>query len=38
MYFAYGKKIYQQITGGAMGSSFTLNSSQYFYVGLANRN
>ena len=28
--FAYGKKIYQQTTGGAMGSSFTLTLANIF--------
>jgi hypothetical protein len=28
--FVYGKKIYQQILGGAMGSSFTLTLANIF--------
>ena len=28
--FAYGKKIYRQTTGGAMGSSFTLTLANIF--------
>ena len=28
--FAYGKKIYKQTTGGAMGSSFTLTLANIF--------
>ena len=28
--FAYGKKIYRQILGGAMGSSFTLTLANIF--------
>ena len=35
--FVYDKKIYKQVLGGAMGSSFTLTFSQHFYMEMAER-